>query len=95
MACGLPVVATAVGGTPDLVQGGVTGQLVPSDDVDAMAQAIWQTHTDPARSQRYGQAARARALQAFGLDAMVQLYAPLFAGQPPPTQAGNWPAKAA
>ena len=94
MACGLPVVATAVGGTPALVQDGVTGQLVPSDDVDAMAQAIWQTHTDPARSQRHGQAARARALQAFGLDAMVQLYAPLFAGQPVPARAGTWPAKA-
>lgn len=90
MACGLPVVATAVGGTSDLVEEGITGHLVASEDEVAMAQAIGALYADPARGQRYAQAARARSLTRFGLDAMVQSYAQLFAGgtvaRPQPTQ---------
>lgn len=78
MASGLPVVATAVGGTPDLVEEGVTGYLVPSDNVDAMARAIWRCYGGADQLQTFGQTARARALAQFGLDGMVKQYEALF-----------------
>lgn len=81
MASGLPVVATAVGGTPDVVEEGVTGLLVPSDDANAMAKALWSLYTDPARSRLFAQSARRQALKKFGIDAMVHSYEQLFSGQ--------------
>ena len=83
MACGLPVVATAVGGTPDLVEQGVTGYLVPSEDEAAMADAIWSLHQDPAKTSLFARTARDRALKNFALDAMVEAYVPLFSGGRP------------
>jgi glycosyltransferase involved in cell wall biosynthesis len=74
MACGLPVVATAVGGTPALVQDGVTGQLVPFDDVDAMANAIWAYASDPPFAADHSRAAREHALTNFGVSSMAEQY---------------------
>jgi sugar transferase (PEP-CTERM/EpsH1 system associated) len=82
MACGLPVVATAVGGTPDLVEEGITGYLVPSESSEAMANALWQCYSDPERAARFGQAARERALAYFGLAGMIARYRLLFASPP-------------
>lgn len=81
MASGLPVVATAVGGTPDVVEDGMTGLLVPSDDANAMAQALWSLYADSARARLFSQSARRQALKRFGMDAMVQSYERLFSGQ--------------
>ena len=78
MASGLPVVATAVGGTPDLVEEGVTGYLVPSEDMTAMAHALWRCYSAPEAMQSFGLTARARALANFGLACMVQRYQSLF-----------------
>ena len=78
MACGLPVVATAVGGTPDLVEEGMTGHLVPSEDAQAMANALWRCYSEPETAARYGQTARARALVHFGLAGMIDRYRSLF-----------------
>lgn len=80
MASGLPAVATAVGGTPDLVEEGVTGHLVPAGDEAALAERIWQCLQDPVRSQTMGRVARERARSRFALDAMVQSYERLFSG---------------
>ena len=74
MASGLPVIATEVGGNPDLVQAGVTGSLVPAADPEALAGALAGYLSDPERRQREGQAARARAERDFSLAAMVQGY---------------------
>jgi sugar transferase (PEP-CTERM/EpsH1 system associated) len=74
MATGLPVIATEVGGNPDLVQPGVTGSLVPAADPEALAAALADYVSDPERCQREGQAARARAERDFSLAAMVQGY---------------------
>ena len=78
MASGLPVVATAVGGTPDLVQEGVTGHLVPPDDEQALAGAMVRAFDDPDTSARQGQASRERALGGFAIGAMVRQYQQLF-----------------
>ena len=81
MATGLPVVATAVGGTPEVVEEGITGLLVPSDDADAMAQALWSLYTNAARARRFAQSARRQAVKRFGIDATVYSYESLFSGQ--------------
>ena len=78
MACALPVVATAVGGTPDLVKDGRTGFLVPSEDEAAMADAIWRCYAEPDQARMLGQSAHAEAVSNFGLDGMVSQYHQLF-----------------
>lgn len=80
MACGLPVVATAVGGNPELVEPGVTGDLVPPGDAVSMADAIWKIYSSPERANGYGRMARDRAVEGLGVDGMVACYARLFAG---------------
>lgn len=74
MACGLPAIATAVGGTPALVEEGVTGHLVPSDDEAALAHAIWQAYQAPEKTARFGLAARQKALEQFSLSMMIEHY---------------------
>ena len=74
MATGLPVIATEVGGNPDLVQPGVTGSLVPAAAPEALAATLASYVSDPERCQRQGQAARAWAECDFSLAAMVQGY---------------------
>jgi sugar transferase (PEP-CTERM/EpsH1 system associated) len=74
MATGLPVVATAVGGNPELVTDGRTGLLVPPDDFDAMAQALCRLARDPAQARAMGAAGRAEVERRFSLDAMVAAY---------------------
>ncbi len=69
MATGLPVVATAVGGNPELVEPGVTGSLVPPGDVGAMAKAIRRLRARAARLERARQAARAKIETQFSMTA--------------------------
>jgi 2-deoxystreptamine N-acetyl-D-glucosaminyltransferase/2-deoxystreptamine glucosyltransferase len=61
MAAGLPVVASAVGGIPEVVQDGVTGLLVPPGDADALAAALDRLVADPALRARLAAGARAHA----------------------------------
>jgi hypothetical protein len=61
MARGVPVIATRCGGPEELVDDGVTGFLVPIDDVDAMAARAAELLADPARARALGDAGRARA----------------------------------
>ncbi|MCC6264007.1 MAG: glycosyltransferase [Bryobacterales bacterium] len=77
MAAGLPVVATAVGGVPGLVEHGVTGLLVPAGVPEKLAGAISTLALDPARRKAFGDAARTQA-ERFGVEAMVNAYAALF-----------------
>jgi glycosyltransferase involved in cell wall biosynthesis len=65
MAMGKPVVASSVGGVPELVVEGETGELVPPGDVDALAASIGRLATDPARARRLGAAGRARVARCF------------------------------
>lgn len=82
MASGRAVVATAVGGTPDLVRDGCDGLLVPSDDESAMVNALARLHDEPALAQSLAHAARRRAVAEFSIDTMISAYDSLFAGEP-------------
>jgi starch synthase len=74
MACGTPVVASRVGGIPEVVADGETGLLVPlDDDFEAnLARAIDTVLGDPAAARRMGEAGRERAVGEFGWDAVAR-----------------------
>lgn len=78
MAAGLPVVATAVGGTPEAIRPGVTGFLVPPRDADALASAVCRVLDDPALARRLGEAGRRRAISEFSLAAMIDRTARMY-----------------
>jgi glycosyltransferase involved in cell wall biosynthesis len=61
-----PVVASAVGGLPEIVEDGVSGLLVPAGDAAALAAALARLLGDPALARRMGGAGRKRALALFG-----------------------------
>jgi glycosyltransferase involved in cell wall biosynthesis len=71
MAAGLPVVASAVGGLPELVENGVTGWLVPPRDPAALAERIEALLLDPSKSKGMGDAGRVRARENFSAARMV------------------------
>jgi glycosyltransferase involved in cell wall biosynthesis len=68
MAAGLPVIATAVGGTPEVVTDGVTGLLIPPRDPAALAGALERLLNDPAWAKQLGAKARVHVRQHFSLD---------------------------
>ena len=74
MASGLPVVATAVGGNPELVEDGRTGRLVPASNPQAMASAIGEYVANRAMGIQHGKAARAIVESRFSMTAMVTGY---------------------
>jgi type III pantothenate kinase len=65
MALGKPVVGTAIGGTVEQIEDGVSGLLVPPNDPDAMAAALKKLLDDPALRLRMGQAGRVRLEERF------------------------------
>ena len=77
-ACGVPAVATAVGGVPELVEEGVTGFLTPPEDAKALANAIQMLLKNPSAARRLGEAARRRAQERFSLrrqvDGLLELW---------------------
>jgi len=74
MSAGKPVVATAVGGNPELVEEGKTGYLVPPSDPTAMAKALRKLLTDRELARRMGASGRARVEGEFGIASMVDHY---------------------
>jgi len=65
MACGRPVVGSAVGGLLDTILPGVTGELVPPRRPDLLAPVLRDLLADRVRRQRYGSAGRARAVSTY------------------------------
>ncbi|MEU9223774.1 glycogen synthase [Streptomyces massasporeus] len=74
MACGTPVVASAVGGIPEVVDDGTTGLLVPPGDAfeAGLARAMDTVLGDPEAARRMGEAGRERAVGEFGWDAVAR-----------------------
>jgi glycosyltransferase involved in cell wall biosynthesis len=71
MRAGLPCVATAVGGNPEVVVDGKTGFIVPPDRPEELADSILKILRDPKERQRMGARGRDRVLQNFSVDSMV------------------------
>ncbi|HVL84498.1 MAG TPA: glycosyltransferase [Pseudonocardia sp.] len=78
MARGIAVVATDVGGIPDLVEHGVSGVLVPPDDPDALADALRCVVDDAAARGRLGAAGLARVRETFDADVVWRRYERLY-----------------
>ena len=78
MAAALPVVATRVGGTPEVVVEYTTGILVPPRNPAAMAAALASLMADAKTRGAYGSEGRARIIHSFNIDAMVRRYAEIY-----------------
>jgi glycosyltransferase involved in cell wall biosynthesis len=78
MACGLPVVASAVGGLLGTIDDGLTGYLVPPSDVASLQDRLARLLDDPACAGRLGAAARAAVVERFSwpraVEATVEVY---------------------
>jgi glycosyltransferase involved in cell wall biosynthesis len=78
MATGLPVIATRVGGNPELIEDGLTGRLVPPEDSETMARSIADYFSDRTMARRHGRAARQAVVQRFSLERMIADYVSLY-----------------
>ncbi len=78
MACGLPTIATAVGGNTELVEAGFTGFLVPPHSPDQIALAMEELLDRPELGRSMGRHARSRAVEHFSLTAMIDRYASFY-----------------
>ena len=76
--CGVPAVATQVGGVPDVIRHGVTGFIAPPGDADALAQWVAQLVQDDTQRRAMGEAARQWVEQEFSLRTMLRRYTQLF-----------------
>jgi L-malate glycosyltransferase len=74
MACGLPTIATAVGGNVEVVEAGLTGFLVPPHSPDQIALAMGELLARPVLAESMGRQARSRAVEQFSLPAMIDRY---------------------
>jgi glycosyltransferase involved in cell wall biosynthesis len=78
MSCGLPVLATTVGGAPDVIQHKESGFLIPPDDVDSLRRGLEALLADRALRFTLGSNARARILSEFSLDSVADRLARLY-----------------
>jgi glycosyltransferase involved in cell wall biosynthesis len=80
MAAGLPVVATNVGGVPEVVEDGATGIIVPPKDCSALTRGIARLLRDPELRRAMGRSSARRAASRFSMAKMVEDYEHLFSG---------------
>jgi glycosyltransferase involved in cell wall biosynthesis len=78
MSCGLPVLATSVGGAPDVIEHQVNGWLIPPEDVDALQVALEMLLGEKALRFSLGSRARQRILSGFSLDSIAKRLAVLY-----------------
>ena len=78
MSCGLAVLATTVGGAPDVIRHGESGWLIPPDDPDALRQGLETLLGDDGLRSTLGSHARQRILADFSLDSVAQRLAALY-----------------
>lgn len=79
-AAGVPIVATNVGGTAEIVVDGLTGLLVPPRDPKSLAAAVVEVLTNEDKSRNLRENARSRAVDRFGIDAAAERLASIWSG---------------
>lgn len=89
MACGLPIVATRVGGNPELVEDAHNGTLVPVSDPEALAQTLLNYLHSGRMLETQGRASRARIESDFSMQAMAQGYLSVYENVHPRAVAGK------
>jgi len=89
MAAGLPVVATKVGGVPEVVQDGVSGLLVPPEDSAALAGALLRLLRDEQFAQRLGKAGRQHVTDKFNFNLVLHSLNKIYSEHPPARQSLN------
>jgi glycosyltransferase involved in cell wall biosynthesis len=95
-AAGVPVVATAVGGTPEVIEDGVSGYLVDAGDDETMADRILQALDDPDALPDMGRKGRMSVQEKFGFATQAELYRELFEQlRPDIAETGQIPAETA
>ena len=87
MASGLPVLATATGGNPELVEDGVNGRLFAVGDADALAEQLAELIADPARRRAMGERSRLRVDTQFNWPRAVEAYLSVYDSLMPLTEA--------
>jgi glycosyltransferase involved in cell wall biosynthesis len=78
MALGCPVVATRVGGVPEMIEDGRSGIIVEPREVPALAAALAAIVADPAAARSMAERARERYDRRFGLQRMIAAYQELY-----------------
>ncbi|MEW6239051.1 MAG: N-acetyl-alpha-D-glucosaminyl L-malate synthase BshA [Candidatus Omnitrophota bacterium] len=78
MACEVPVVATRVGGVPEVVEDGVTGLLAPAGCIQGLTEAAIRILATPGLKERMGKAGRRRILEHFQVDSITSQYEDLY-----------------
>jgi glycosyltransferase involved in cell wall biosynthesis len=78
MACALPALATAVGGSPEVIEDGVNGVLLPPEDPGALTDGLLHLARDPGLARTLGAAARQTIEARFSMEAVVQRYEELY-----------------
>ena len=78
MACGLPVIATAVGGNKEIIQHDVNGILVPNSSAHDLSQAIERILSNDKMSARLGISARKSVIERYSIDFVVEQYLSLY-----------------
>ncbi len=78
MSCGLPVVATSVGGIPEIVQDGINGLLVPFGDIDALADKLYAVLTDSKLAGDLGRSARQTILKNHTAEKVIPQYEAIY-----------------
>jgi len=86
MASGIPVIATDVGGNPELVAHGETGVLIPPADTGRLAAAMQEYLLDEGLRLRHGEAGRRRALDVLSFAGMLERYVELYESRSPTRQ---------
>lgn len=78
MACGLPVITTAISGIPEVITDGINGQLIPPDDPQALADALLRLDHDPSLARRLSDEAQATVRERFDGERFASELAELF-----------------
>jgi glycosyltransferase involved in cell wall biosynthesis len=77
-ACGLPVIASNIGGIPEYVADGETGHLFPAGDTGQLADRVRRLLADPAARLRMGEQARRRIIERFSAEARLDDFLDLY-----------------